>query len=334
MKHYHYPVKVEDVREFAHPDPDDAFGDVFRWGEDWGVANGFLALRISSWLDCERECPEAVARIERLRWSFFDLPTDGRRDWGKLDERRGGLWQRGALDFWGRGRSGGAAPPDRAEGGRGAVLRDHLPGRPPADFEAAEGGGVHGTSERAGLAVLPLQRGARHRPVDPRRAADPRISHFPRPRGRRRKGAAVSVRATTAAWYGSRASGTTKLVLLAIADCANDEGGNAWPSMATIALKCGLESERSAQRHVRSLVEMGELRVDANMGRRGSNLYHVQINILEGNFKKPRLATPTNPSPRQNCHPNRQEPSEERERERAVTLPLPGIPTGSHPEPD
>lgn len=105
MKHYHYPVRVEDVREFSHPDPNDAFGDVFRWGEDWGVANGFLALRISSWLDCERDCPEAVERVERLRWSFFDHPTE-KADWGKLDDRRGGLWKRGEAKFWNQSQSG------------------------------------------------------------------------------------------------------------------------------------------------------------------------------------------------------------------------------------
>jgi hypothetical protein len=44
-----------------------------------------------------------------------------------------------------------------------------------------------------------------------------------------------------------------KLVLLAIADCANDEG-LAWPSIATLARKSGA-SERTVQRHIRELEE-------------------------------------------------------------------------------
>lgn len=113
----------------------------------------------------------------------------------------------------------------------------------------------------------------------------------------------MSVRATTAAWYGSQARGTTKLVLLAIADCANDEGGNAYPSMATIARKCGLQDERSAQRHVRKLEELGELTVEAGRGRRGSNLYHVRVDLLDQNSKKTdqphpgKSATPANLPP-------------------------------------
>ena len=38
-------------------------------------------------------------------------------------------------------------------------------------------------------------------------------------------------------WVGdhSPVGGNERLVLLAIADCANDEGGDAWPSIATLA---------------------------------------------------------------------------------------------------
>lgn len=42
-----------------------------------------------------------------------------------------------------------------------------------------------------------------------------------------------------------------KLVLLAIADCANDEG-LAWPSIATLSRKCGCDP-RTIQRHLRAL---------------------------------------------------------------------------------
>lgn len=46
---------------------------------------------------------------------------------------------------------------------------------------------------------------------------------------------------------------TDKLVLLALADCANDDG-HCWPSIATIARKSGV-SERSVQRAIRKAEE-------------------------------------------------------------------------------
>lgn len=46
-----------------------------------------------------------------------------------------------------------------------------------------------------------------------------------------------------------------KLILLAIADCANDEG-LAWPSVATIARKCGCD-QRTVQRNIRNLEKLG-----------------------------------------------------------------------------
>lgn len=46
-----------------------------------------------------------------------------------------------------------------------------------------------------------------------------------------------------------------KLVLLALADCANDEG-LAWPSIATLARKCGCD-QRTVQRNLRDLEKRG-----------------------------------------------------------------------------
>lgn len=48
-----------------------------------------------------------------------------------------------------------------------------------------------------------------------------------------------------------------KIVLLALADCANDEG-HCWPSMATLAKKCS-KGERTVQGAVKALVEAGHL---------------------------------------------------------------------------
>jgi len=48
-----------------------------------------------------------------------------------------------------------------------------------------------------------------------------------------------------------------KIVLLALADCANDEG-HCWPSMATLARKCS-KSDRTVQAAIKSLVDSGHL---------------------------------------------------------------------------
>lgn len=48
-----------------------------------------------------------------------------------------------------------------------------------------------------------------------------------------------------------------KIVLLALADCANDEG-HCWPSMATLAKKCS-KSDRTVQASISSLVDKGHL---------------------------------------------------------------------------
>ena len=76
-------------------------------------------------------------------------------------------------------------------------------------------------------------------------------------------------------WQSSRASGNALLVLLAIADNAND-AGTAWPSVDTIARKARC-SERRAQRHLRRLEALGELQVEKQAGPRGCNLYRVTV---------------------------------------------------------
>lgn len=75
-------------------------------------------------------------------------------------------------------------------------------------------------------------------------------------------------------WEQSKAEGLDRLVLLAIADNANDQGGNAYPSVQTLRLKAKI-SERTVQRAVRRLVELGELRVRAGAGQNGVNVYTV-----------------------------------------------------------
>ena len=58
---------------------------------------------------------------------------------------------------------------------------------------------------------------------------------------------------------------TEKMVLLVIADHANDEGTEAWPSQATIANKASI-SIRTVQRSVNSLVEQGYIWLQKGAG--------------------------------------------------------------------
>lgn len=87
-------------------------------------------------------------------------------------------------------------------------------------------------------------------------------------------------------WEHSNAEPTDRLVLLAIADCANDSGSDAYPSFAKLASKTGLHP-RSVQRSVTRLVEIGELEMAVNAGPRGCNRYRVTMKPGKKPGKKP-----------------------------------------------
>lgn len=79
----------------------------------------------------------------------------------------------------------------------------------------------------------------------------------------------------TRVWNHSKAKGSQRLVLIAIADSAhNDDGTGAWPSMRTIATKVRL-SRRQTQDHVKALTAIGELKVEERKGH--SNTYTVLV---------------------------------------------------------
>lgn len=76
-------------------------------------------------------------------------------------------------------------------------------------------------------------------------------------------------------WAESKHSGTDLLMMLAIADFADDDG-NAYPSVGTLAVKC-----RTTPRHVnRILVALrasGELEIRVNEGPKGTNRYRITL---------------------------------------------------------
>lgn len=83
----------------------------------------------------------------------------------------------------------------------------------------------------------------------------------------------MSIRVMTAVWDNAGVQGSELLVLLALADWA-DDGGICWPAMSTLSQKARI-SERSAQRACRSLAEKGLLLIDDNAGPKGANRYMV-----------------------------------------------------------
>jgi hypothetical protein len=91
----------------------------------------------------------------------------------------------------------------------------------------------------------------------------------------------MSVYAMAAVWKQSRLKGPARLVLLAVADCCNDEG-EAWPSIKTIAEKC-LISERQVQSMLRRAAELGEIEIDEKGGKKtatgATNRYRLLLSI-------------------------------------------------------
>jgi hypothetical protein len=83
----------------------------------------------------------------------------------------------------------------------------------------------------------------------------------------------MSIKLMSAVWERDDLTSTQKLVLLALADWANDEG-LCWPSIDRVALKASLTS-RGVQKTIRALEEMQFLRKEEIKGR--GNKYWVSM---------------------------------------------------------
>jgi len=86
----------------------------------------------------------------------------------------------------------------------------------------------------------------------------------------------MSVKVTTRVWANSRQSGGSLLVMLALADLANDEG-ECWPSIPVLAQKARL-TDRQIWYLLPKLEEAGEIRIKrSNGGRNRRNHYLVTV---------------------------------------------------------
>lgn len=83
----------------------------------------------------------------------------------------------------------------------------------------------------------------------------------------------MSIKIMSMIWENGPKDPTEKLVLLAIADHANDDGV-AFPSMVGIASKCSI-TDRGARGIVRRLEAGGWLKTEVGGGRGGRSVYHV-----------------------------------------------------------
>lgn len=88
----------------------------------------------------------------------------------------------------------------------------------------------------------------------------------------------MSVRSMARVWAESSHAGTELLMLLAIADFADDDG-RAYPAVATLAAKCRM-TPRNANYILAVLQESGELEVRANQGPRGTNRYRIVFEAM------------------------------------------------------
>jgi helix-turn-helix protein len=83
----------------------------------------------------------------------------------------------------------------------------------------------------------------------------------------------VSFKVTKWAWSRSESRNGARLVLLALADRADDHGF-AWPSIDDLCERTKL-SPRAVQKAIANLVELGELEVESGGGRRVRNRYTI-----------------------------------------------------------
>lgn len=119
-------------------------------------------------------------------------------------------------------------------------------------------------------------------------------------------------------WDHSQSRNAQRLVLLAIADNAADDGTHAYPSNAEIQRKSAL-SERGVRTAVAELIKLGELRVEVNQGRRGTNMYSVIMTPADsapqpngrGANPAPRPRQDLPPTPAESAPGTVQEPSNE-----------------------
>lgn len=92
----------------------------------------------------------------------------------------------------------------------------------------------------------------------------------------------VSIKAMSLVWDHSQQKGSSLILLLAIADYANEDN-RAWPSISTLAGKIRM-SDRNTQILLRKIIDSGELEMQPNAGPNGTNVYRITLGGGGENF--------------------------------------------------
>src|SRR4051812_47595730 len=91
---------------------------------------------------------------------------------------------------------------------------------------------------------------------------------------RKPSGWTLSVWNIQTVWKHSKSTGNDRIVLLVLADHAGDEERLAWPSVELMAKKANC-AERTVQRSLKSLVDLGEIAVHATASARRPTIYRL-----------------------------------------------------------
>lgn len=89
----------------------------------------------------------------------------------------------------------------------------------------------------------------------------------------------MSIKVMSKVWDSSQQKGSALLMLLALADFANEDG-YCWPSIGTLAHKSRM-SERETQRIIKKLEQDCEIYVQRNAGRTKSSKYLILLDLSE-----------------------------------------------------
>jgi predicted transcriptional regulator len=91
----------------------------------------------------------------------------------------------------------------------------------------------------------------------------------------------MSVKIMSSVFEQSRTEGNARLILLALADCASEDG-SCWPSIKKLCNRANI-SEPTAKKYLRAFVNIGLIDVDVredHNGRQTSNIYKINLEVL------------------------------------------------------
>lgn len=129
----------------------------------------------------------------------------------------------------------------------------------------------------------------------------------------------MSIKIMNAIWSDGPQDHTSLLVLLAMADIADDDG-KLWPSVARVAEKSRM-SERNARRIIRLLEADGWLETTVNRGRNNTSFYRIKTDKITGQDN------------RTNCPPGQMEPENRTNRVIKPDIAVSPEPSRNHQEP-